>query len=36
VIAASRRIVARSATCLPRRRQAIPMAHSNMPRGRST
>jgi hypothetical protein len=30
------RIVARSATCLPRRRQATPTARSSTPRGRST
>jgi hypothetical protein len=36
VMTTRQRIVARSATCLPRRRQATPMVHSNMPRGRST
>jgi hypothetical protein len=31
-----RRIVARSATCLPHRRQATLMVHSSTPRDRST
>jgi hypothetical protein len=31
-----RRIAARSATCLPRRRQATPMVRFSTPRGRST
>jgi hypothetical protein len=31
-----RRMTARSATCLTRRRQATPTVHSSMPRGRST
>jgi hypothetical protein len=31
-----RRIVARSKTCLPRRKQATTTVHSRMPRGRST
>jgi hypothetical protein len=36
VTATSRRIIARNATCLPRWRQATPMARANMPKGQST
>jgi hypothetical protein len=36
VITTRRRIITRSATCLPHRRQATPTACSSMPRGRST